>query len=87
MKAFVTGKVLSWVSDSEIEIVVKSEKGAYVVVDINDVYAPELPDIIGKEVDIEGDACFDNGEFVVSANTIRVDHDVDDRWLNVYTKT
>ncbi len=69
MEAYATGKVIY---DNEREVVVECENAKMVKVGRDDNFTPELPNLLGKEVEIEGEMYFNNGEFVIYAKTVTV---------------
>jgi len=69
MEAYVTGKVIY---DSEGETVVKCKNGKVVKVSTDDNFTPELPNLLGKEVEMECEMYFSDGEFIIYTKTVTV---------------
>ncbi|OGD31808.1 hypothetical protein A3C91_00060 [Candidatus Azambacteria bacterium RIFCSPHIGHO2_02_FULL_52_12] len=71
MNAFVRGTVIT--ENLPVDsIAVLCGNGRIVQVDINDLFEPELPALLGSKVDIEGHTLFSDGEIEVYAHSIMV---------------
>lgn len=69
MEAYVTGKVIY---DSKGKTVVECKNAKVVKVSTDDNFTPELPNLLGKEVEMECEMYFNNGEFIIYAKKVTV---------------